>query len=126
MSRIWCLKQHPSNTSIFVVLLKIKNKCYECTLCNSVKHVGAQKKSRIIGEVGSEGGRIWRDYCILILAHQWPLNMLILYKTTSCVGLLDNISWPDKIGCDSRFMITKSVKIIILEPFTYSVHLIST
>ena len=29
---------------------------------DSVKHVGAQKKSRII-EVGSEGGRIWRDYC---------------------------------------------------------------
>ena len=33
---------------------------------NSVKHVGAQIKSRIIGEVGSEGGRIWRDYCIII------------------------------------------------------------
>ena len=32
---------------------------------NSVKHVGAQKKSCIIGEVGSEGGRIWRDYCIV-------------------------------------------------------------
>ena len=30
---------------------------------DSVKHVGAQKKSRIIGEDGSEGGRIWRDYC---------------------------------------------------------------
>ena len=34
---------------------------------NSVKHVGATKKSRIIGEVASEGGRIWRDYCITIV-----------------------------------------------------------
>ena len=32
-------------------------------MLNSVKHAGAQKKSCII-EVGSEGGRIWRDYCI--------------------------------------------------------------
>ena len=33
-------------------------------MLNSVKHFGAQKKSRIIGEVIFEGGRIWRDYCI--------------------------------------------------------------
>ena len=32
-------------------------------MLNSVKHVGAQKKSRIVGEVRSEGGRIWREYC---------------------------------------------------------------
>ena len=32
-------------------------------MLNSVKHVGAQKKSRIVGEVGCEGGRIWREYC---------------------------------------------------------------
>ena len=28
------------------------------------------KKSRIIGEVASEGGRIWRDYCIF-QSHSW-------------------------------------------------------
>ena len=36
---------------------------------HSVKHIGAQKKSRIIGEVGCEGGRIWRDYCIGVVIH---------------------------------------------------------
>ena len=43
---------------------------------NSVKHVSAQKKSRIIGEVESEGGRIWRDYCI----KDRKVNFFVFFK----------------------------------------------
>ena len=65
-------------------------------MLNSVKHVGATKKSRIIGEVASEGGRIWRDYCIVKMLQIFCCYVYELFRVIfSCYlrGLLFVFVW---------------------------------
>ena len=73
-------------------------------MLNSVKHVGAQKKSRIVGEVGSEGGRIWRDYCTTIAAtlgalEKWLFKTCVAVYSRFYCNVINKLSLCISSGC---------------------------